>query len=250
MSAGRTSAITSSMPTSAAATARAVDSLSPVSSTGRRPRRSQLGDRRRARRLDRVGDDEDRRAPSPSQAAAIAVLPPSCALRARARARAELEPPLREERRPADDERVAVDDAFDAEALAVPERLDRRERAVALGGACDRAARSDARTRARRRRRAAAPRRASVPGAGDDVDERQLALGDRAGLVEDDRVDAARRLEHLRALDQDAELRAAAGADEQRRRRREAERARARDDQHGDRRRERERRARAAGASQ
>ena len=69
---------------------------------------------------------------------------------------------------------------------------------------------------------------------GDDVDERHLALGDRAGLVEDDRVDAARRLEHLRALDQDAELRAAARADEERGRRREAERARARDDQDGD----------------
>ena len=47
-------------------------------------------------------------------------------------------------------------------------------------------------------------------------------------------VDAARLLEHLRALDEDAELRAAAGADHQRGRRREAERARAGDDQHGD----------------
>ena len=45
-------------------------------------------------------------------------------------------------------------------------------------------------------------------------------------------------LEHLRAPDQDAELRAAAGADQQRRRRREAESARARDDQDRDGRRE------------
>ena len=65
-------------------------------------------------------------------------------------------------------------------------------------------------------------------------DELHPALGDRAGLVEHDRVDAARLLEDLRAADQDAELRAAAGADHQRGRRREPERARAGDDQHGD----------------
>ena len=41
-------------------------------------------------------------------------------------------------------------------------------------------------------------------------------------------------LEHLRPLDDDAELRAAAGADQQRRRRRQAEGARAGDDQHRD----------------
>ena len=83
------------------------------------------------------------------------------------------------------------------------------------------------------------PRRA---GDRDHVDERQLALGDRARLVEHDRVDPTGRFEHLRPFDQDAELRAAAGADEQRRRRCEAECARARDDQHGDGRREGERR--------
>ena len=51
-------------------------------------------------------------------------------------------------------------------------------------------------------------------------------------------------------LDQDAELRAAAGADHQRRRRREPERARAGDDQHGDRGGERGRGARRRRASQ
>ena len=35
---------------------------------------------------------------------------------------------------------------------------------------------------------------------GDDVDEAHRAGGDRAGLVEHDRVDAAGRLEHLAAL--------------------------------------------------
>ena len=61
--------------------------------------------------------------------------------------------------------------------------------------------------------------------------------GDGAGLVEDDRVDLSRGLEHLRSLDQDPELSAPARADEQRRRSRETECARARDDQDGNRRR-------------
>ena len=67
-----------------------------------------------------------------------------------------------------------------------------------------------------------------------DVDERHLAGGDGAGLVEHDGVDLAGRFEHLRSLDQDAELRAAAGADHQRGRRGQSERAWAGDDQHRD----------------
>ena len=46
----------------------------------------------------------------------------------------------------------------------------------------------------------------------DDVDERHAPGRDGAGLVEHDRVDPAGRLEDLGALDEDAELRAAAGA--------------------------------------
>ena len=61
----------------------------------------------------------------------------------------------------------------------------------------------------------------------------QPAGGDRAGLVEHDGVDPAGALEHLRALDEDAELGAAAGADQQRGRRGQAERAGAGDDEHG-----------------
>ena len=79
---------------------------------------------------------------------------------------------------------------------------------------------------------------------------RHAPARDGAGLVEHDRVDAARRLEHLGPLDQDAELRAAAGADEQRRRRREPERAGAGDDQHRDGGRQRERRRSRRRASQ
>ena len=69
---------------------------------------------------------------------------------------------------------------------------------------------------------------------GHDVDEGHRAGGDGAGLVEHDRVDPPGRLEHLGALDDHAELGAAAGADHDRRRRGQAEGARAGDDQHGD----------------
>ena len=61
--------------------------------------------------------------------------------------------------------------------------------------------------------------------------DRRPAAGQRAGLVEDDRVDALGALERLAAPDQDAGLGAAAGADHDRRRRRQAHRARAGDDQ-------------------
>ena len=59
MSAGRTSAITSSIPTSAA-TARAVAALSPVSEDRAQPERAQPRDGLGRRRLDGVGDDEQR----------------------------------------------------------------------------------------------------------------------------------------------------------------------------------------------
>ena len=68
------------------------------------------------------------------------------------------------------------------------------------------------------------------------VDERHHPGGDGAGLVEHHGVERSRRLEHLRASDEDAELRAAAGAGEEGGRGRESERARARDDEDGDRR--------------
>ena len=61
-----------------------------------------------------------------------------------------------------------------------------------------------------------------------------LAGGHRAGLVEHDGVDAPGRFQHLRALDQDAQLRAASGSHQQGGRRGQPERARAGDDQDGD----------------
>ena len=85
-----------------------------------------------------------------------------------------------------------------------------------------------------RPRRAAAAWARSLAVGEQHVDERHPPGRHGAGLVQHDRVDAAGRLQHLRAPDEDAELRAAAGADHERGRRRQAERARAGDDQHGD----------------
>ena len=63
----------------------------------------------------------------------------------------------------------------------------------------------------------------------------RLALGQRAGLVDDERVDLLHVLQRLGVLDQHAGLGAAPDADHDRHRRGETERARAGDDQHGDR---------------
>jgi hypothetical protein len=84
--------------------------------------------------------------------------------------------------------------------------------------------------------RADEPQRlAAVHAVGDgDLDQRHLARGHGARLVEHDRVHAAGGLEDLGALDQQAELGAAAGADHQRRGRRETERTGAGDDQDRD----------------
>ena len=64
-----------------------------------------------------------------------------------------------------------------------------------------------------------------------DLGQSHLTLGHRAGLVEQDDIRGVGRLEHLAALEQDAELRAAAGPGHDRGGRRQAERARARDQQ-------------------
>ncbi len=85
-----------------------------------------------------------------------------------------------------------------------------------------------------RPRPAAARRRRTRPVRGDHVDQRHLAAGDRAGLVEHDGVDPPRRLQHLGPADQDAELGTAAGADHEGGRRGQAERTRAGDDQDRD----------------
>ena len=67
-----------------------------------------------------------------------------------------------------------------------------------------------------------------------DRDHPRLALGQRAGLVDDQRIDPLQDLERLGVLDQHAGGGAAAGADHDRHRRRQPQRARAGDDQHRD----------------
>ena len=230
---GRTSAITSSMPTSAA-TARAVVSLSPVSSTGRRP-----SARSEATASADVGLTVSATTSSPrtapSQATATAVRPcDSAASPGRLELGGQRERAVGQERRPSDLHAATADDALDAEALVVGEARERGQRAERVaGGARDRL-RDRVLGGVLERAGHAEHRVAVLAGRRHDVDEAHAAGRDRAGLVEHDRVGPAGRLEDLRALDQQPELGAAAGADEQRGRRREAERARAGDDQHGD----------------
>ena len=73
-----------------------------------------------------------------------------------------------------------------------------------------------------------------IPGDGHDVGDLGPAVGQRARLVEDDRVDLVEGLQALPALDQDAPLGPLARADHDGRRRRQAQGAGAGDDQDGD----------------
>ena len=226
--------MTSSMPTSAA-TARAVVALSPVSSTGRRP--SAFSDATASAELGlTVSATTNTAAAWPSQPAAMAVCPRASAAPAGGvELGGQVHRPVGQQRRAADDERVPVDDALDAEALAVGEALDRGQRRRARPArpwrwpgamGC-----SEAFSSAPTSRSASA----AVDAVGDgDLDEGHLAGGDRAGLVEHDGVDRARGLQDLGALDEQPELGAAAGADHQRGRGGQSERARAGDDEHGD----------------
>ena len=75
----------------------------------------------------------------------------------------------------------------------------------------------------------------AMPASGDDLGEPRLALGQGAGLVDDQGVDLLHQLERLGVLDEHAGARTAAGPDHDRHRRRQPERARAGDDQHRDR---------------
>ena len=186
------------------------------------------------RRLDRVGDDEHARGrtvPADDDGGATRRLGRRVAARARRRGAA----PVGEELRPADDDGVAVDDAVHAEARgwrrtrhtgsARSSGSRRRGDGAAIG--CSEASSSEP---ASRRPVGASSRRPATTSTrliGPVVTVPVLS----STMVSTWRVDS----EHLGALDQDAELRAAAGADHQRRRRGQPERARAGDDQHGDR---------------
>ena len=79
---------------------------------------------------------------------------------------------------------------------------------------------------------AAAVRRRRSPAPDVTATTARLALGQRAGLVDDQRVDLLQPLERLGVLDQHARLRAAPDADHDRHRRRQPQRAGTGDDQH------------------
>ena len=252
-SAGSTSAMTSSMPTRLGDRARGRLVVAGHEDRAQAELAQPPHGLRRAR-LGLVGDDEQRArravpaADDRRQALGLG-LRRARAVRARraatarlgveragspARARAVRRERRGDERRPPGDDLVAVDDAAHAEPALAGEaahaRRARPARAAALAIAraigCSEAC-SSAPTSAQR------PRLVLALG-DDDAPQRHPPLRERAGLVEHDRVDAARGLEDLRPLDEQPELRAAPGADEQRGRRREPERARAGDDQHGD----------------
>ena len=239
LSAGRTSAIDVVDADLARRRRAQTSSLSPVRSTGRRPSRLSSAIAPALDGLTVSATTKTARA-LPSHAAAIAVLPSACASRRRTPSGPSSTPhSSSSDGRPTTSAWPSTTPC-DAEAVAVLEGLDRREPALSRSGACDRAGDrmlrgvldgSDEPQRLAR----------STPSAATTSTSAILPSVTVPRLVEDDRVDATRRLEHLRALDQDPELRAAAGADEQRGRRRESERTRAGDDQDGDRRREGER---------
>ena len=236
LSAGSTSAITSSMPTSAA-TARATVSLSPVSSTGVRPRSRSCATASALVGLTASATTSTPRA-APSQPTATAVRPAASArghgaLRARRgrcwrplgqQPRRGRRAPRARRRRPA--RRGPRRWRSPRPAGSVPTRS-AAPAAMAWAIGCSEASSSAPASRS--------SSLAILAVGDDDVDQGHPAGGDGAGLVQHDGVDPAGGLQHLRALDQDAELGAAAGADQQRGRRGQAERARAGDDQHGDR---------------
>ena len=227
LSEGRTSAMTSSIPTSAA-TAWAVVRLSPVSRTGRRP-----SSRRRATAsaevgLDRVGDHEDRldlAVPSGGDRRSDPGARRRAARRRAGRAARSASPraasgarrrPAWSSTMPSTPEALVVRESRRAPAAAPTRSVAAAAIARAIG--CSEAFSSapirrsasplvDARRRPRRRAALISPG------------------GHGAGLVEHDRVDPPGRLQDLRALDQQAELGAATGTDQQRRR---ASRGRAR----------------------
>ena len=202
-SSGSTSACTSSMP-SFRATASAVVRLSPVSMTTRSPSSWSSSKRLRRRRLDRIGDPEQTRRPAvdgdehhrlpvraaaPPPAAASSPGVDARALRGAARCRApRARPSTRAGRRPCPVQRL---ESSSAGSSASPRSSAPRDDRAASG--C-----SLARSRLAASRSSSS---SSTPGAATTDDQPRLALGERAGLVDDQRVDLLQDLQRLGVLD-------------------------------------------------
>ncbi len=193
-----------------------------------------VGDRLRRRLLDRIGDGDDAGRLAIDRRPARRWRRPR-ASRPRSASGVDGDALAGEEAGIADDAGDAVDAALGALAGRAVEigRLGEVQTAFArLPRRWPR--RADARSRARGWRRGAAARSRRTRAAA-RLRSPRLALGQRAGLVDDERIDALHALQRRGILDQDAELGAAADADHDRHRRREAERAGAGDDENADR---------------
>ena len=195
LSAGRTSAMTSSMPTSAA-TARAVVSLSPVSSTGRRP--SAFSDAIASAELGLTVSATTNTARAwPSQPAAIAVWPLASAARRAASSSGVrcIAESASSAGRPTTSACPSTTPSTPRPSrLAKPSTGGQRAPAAAALAMAWAIGCSEACSSAPTRRSASSR---STPSASGDLDEAHLAGGHGAGLVEHDRVDAAGGLEDL-----------------------------------------------------
>ena len=182
-------------------------------------------------------DDEDRRR----------ALPPKRLRRSRKRAGHRRR--SRQEGGVAEDDAAALDRADRALARRRVEIGDRQRGGCRFSSAARTIASASGCSLARSTLAASRRTSSSVKAVGrDDRRHRRPALGQRAGLVDDERVDLLHALERLGVPDQHAGLRAAADADHDRHRRGEAERARTGDDEH--RRRPRRARRRSAARAQ
>ena len=214
------------------ATASAVVRLSPVSMTTRTPAATSALSASGVRGLDRIGDGDDAgrlavdgrgksrwRRPGaaarlPGRAAAVSILSSARNFALPSASRLPSTMPITP--LPAGASKPRTVRQFD---LALGGGRDDRRRQRMLAAALD------AGSEAQHLRLVEAGQR-------DDRHHLRLAFGERAGLVDHQRVDLLHAFERLGVLDQHAQLRAAADADHDRHRRGEAERAGAGDDQH------------------
>ncbi len=183
---------------------------------GRQAQGAQPGDRLGAGLLHRVGDLQDRAGlavPGDGDRGAAGRLSPGLGA---GQVHGQFHGPLGEQLLAADQDRVALDHALDAEPRHVGEVLGGGQRTDPFDGS--RGHRTGDRVLRGVLQRPGQAQHVGLLGAlrGVHGEQRHAAGGDGAGLVEDDGVDLAGGLQDLRALDEDAELRAPPGADHER----------------------------------
>ena len=234
LSSGSTSASTSAMPRRRA-TASAVARLSPVSITIRMPWARGRRSASRRRRLDRVRDGDDAGGPAVDRQIAAQWRRPAAAIGLASRHRVRPRDRASGRRLPSatawpSTSPVTPLPVIGRKSVRFRRAASSRSRAAATMAAASGCSldRSD---RCRERQQVVL---GPVAGAVHDRDHARLALGQRAGLVDDQRIDLFQPLQRFGGADQDAGPRALADADHDRHRRRQAERAGAGNDQHRD----------------